>query len=31
MGDTGLGIDWPARKLDAAAGADLAKTIASAL
>ena len=31
VGDTGLGIDWPARKLDGAEGAALAKRIAEAL
>jgi histidine triad (HIT) family protein len=31
VGETGLGIDWPAGKLDSAAGADLAKAIASSL
>ncbi len=30
-GEAGLGIDWPAGKLDPALGADLAKAIASAL
>jgi histidine triad (HIT) family protein len=29
-GEAGLGIDWPAGKLDPAPGADLAKAIASA-
>jgi histidine triad (HIT) family protein len=31
VGTTGLGIDWPARKLDGAEGAALAKKIAEAL
>jgi histidine triad (HIT) family protein len=31
VGETGLGIDWPAGKLDPAVGADLAKAIASGL
>ena len=31
LGETGLGMDWPAGKLDPAPGADLAKAIVAAL